>query len=262
MTELELRMQYVNAATGYYGCKENDGSHKPIIDLYNSYTPHPRGYRMTYDAPWCAAFASAMAVKCGFTDIIPVECSCSKQIELFKKLARWVENDAYVPSPGDLVYYDWDDNGVGDNTGDPEHVGIVTAVNGSVITVIEGNKNNAVDYRKLTVNGRYIRGYGVPYYASKATKAKTVDELASEVIEGKWGNGAERKQKLTAAGYDYAAVQAAVNAKLAGEKKSVEDVAKEVIQGKWGNGGERKARLAAAGYDYAAVQAMVNKLLA
>ena len=69
-------------------------------------------------------------------------------------------------------------------------------------------------------------------------------------------------RKLTAAGYDYAAVQAAVNAKLAGEKKSVEDVAKEVIQGKWGNGGERKARLAAAGYDYAAVQAMVNKLLA
>ena len=85
MTELELRMMYVNAATGYYGCKENDGSHKPIIDLYNSYTPHPRGYRMTYDAPWCAAFASAMAVECGFTDIIPVECSCSKQIELFKQ---------------------------------------------------------------------------------------------------------------------------------------------------------------------------------
>ena len=40
---------------------------------------------------------------------------------------------------------------------------------------------------------------------------KTVDELAREVLAGKWGNGATRKQKLTAAGYDYSAVQKRVN---------------------------------------------------
>lgn len=40
---------------------------------------------------------------------------------------------------------------------------------------------------------------------------KTVDELAREVIAGKWGNGATRKQRLTAAGYDYSAVQKRVN---------------------------------------------------
>jgi len=40
---------------------------------------------------------------------------------------------------------------------------------------------------------------------------KSVDELAREVLQGKWGNGAERKKRLEAAGYDYAVVQKKVN---------------------------------------------------
>lgn len=47
--------------------------------------------------------------------------------------------------------------------------------------------------------------------AVKETPKKTVDELAREVIRGDWGNGAERKNRLTAAGYDYSAVQKRVN---------------------------------------------------
>lgn len=92
---------------------------------------------------------------------------------------------------------------------------------------------------------------------------KTNEEMAKEVIAQKWGNGADRKQRLTAAGYDYNAIQAIVN-KLLGAKvvnKSVETVAKEVIAQKWGNGTERKKRLQEAGYNYSEVQAMVNKLL-
>ena len=100
-------------------------------------------------------------------------------IALFQALNRWVENDAYLPDPGDYVFYDWDDNGVGDCTGWPEHVGIVVFVTGNKIKVIEGNKNNAVEYRELTVNGRYIRGYGIPDYASKATKAENPSGSAS-----------------------------------------------------------------------------------
>ncbi|MBR2809750.1 MAG: hypothetical protein IKD69_00070 [Solobacterium sp.] len=83
-------------------------------------------------------------------------------------------------------------------------------------------------------------------------------------MNGKWGNGDERKQKLTAAGFDYNAVQAEVNKILgagAAAKKSIEEIAKEVINGKWGNGDERKQKLTAAGYDYNTVQALVNKLL-
>ena len=85
---------------------------------------------------------------------------------------------------------------------------------------------------------------------------------AKEVIAGKWGNGDDRKNRLVAAGYDYNAVQRAVNAKLSGSAgKSVTQVAKEVIAGKWGNGEERRRKLTAAGYDYNAVQRKVNELL-
>lgn len=97
---------------------------------------------------------------------------------------------------------------------------------------------------------------------ASSTPKKTVDQIAREVIAGKWGNGDTRKQKITSAGYDYNAVQAKVNQLLGGSnKKSIDTIAKEVIQGKWGNGQDRKNRLTKAGYDYNAVQKRVNQLL-
>jgi hypothetical protein len=97
-----------------------------------------------------------------------------------------------------------------------------------------------------------------------APTKKTVSELAKEVLDGKWGNGADRKKNLTEAGYDYSKVQAEVN-KLANgttapAKKSNEEIAKEVIAGEWGNGADRKKRLTAAGYNYSTIQKIVNKL--
>ena len=103
--------------------------------------------------------------------------------------------------------------------------------------------------------------------AEKPSKPKkSIDTIAKEVIAGKWGNGADRKKKLKAEGYDPEAVQDKVNELLAGEKKapakkSNKTIAQEVIAGKWGNGDERKKRLKAAGYDYNAVQALVNKMI-
>ena len=47
--------------------------------------------------------------------------------------------------------------------------------------------------------------------ASAPSGAKSVEEIAREVIRGDWGNGHERKDRLTAAGYDYSAVQGKVN---------------------------------------------------
>ena len=158
------RQNIVNAAVSYIGCKESDGSHKKIIDLYNSHKPLARGYAMKYTDAWCATFVSAMAIKCGLTAILPTECGCEKMIELFKKLGSWQEDDAYVPQPGDVIFYDWDDSGSGDNRGYSDHVGIVERVSGSTITIIEGNMSNAVGRRNLKVNARYIRGYGVPKY--------------------------------------------------------------------------------------------------
>lgn len=99
------------------------------------------------------------------------------------------------------------------------------------------------------------------YAAKEPVAKKTVDELAQEVIVGKWGNGNDRKERLTAAGYDYYAVQKRVNEILREPSKSVDEIALEVIRGDWGNGEERKKRLTAAGYDYSEVQRRVNQLL-
>lgn len=96
-------------------------------------------------------------------------------------------------------------------------------------------------------------------YAKPAPAKKTVEQLADEVIAGKWDNGVERERLLTAAGYDYNAVQKRVNEKL--YKKTVDEIANEVIAGLWGNGSERKERLTEAGYDYSEVQRKVNEKL-
>lgn len=249
----------VEQAKYWLGCKESDGSHKKIIDVYNSHKPLARGYKVQYTDYWCATFVSAVAVQLGYTDIIPTECSCTKMIELFKNIGAWAESDSRVPNPGDIVFYDWDDNGKGDNTGNPEHVGIVEKVVGDTIHVIEGNYDDSVKRRYIRVNGKNIRGFGVPKYDKEATK--TVAQLAQEVIDGKWSTGAARKQKLTDAGYDYEAVQNKVNEILRGGKKTVAQIADEVIQGKWGVGQKRKQRLLAAGYNPDVVQREVNQKL-
>ena len=170
MTEKEIRAKVVEVAKSWYGCKESNGSHKPIIDLYNSCKPLARGYAVKYTDAWCATFVSAVAIKAGLTDIIPRECGCGEYIKLAKNMGIWVENDAYVPQSADIILYDWDDNGVGDNTGNPDHIGIVVSVSGSTIKVIEGNMSNAVGYRNLAVNGKFIRGFVTPKYSSKATQ--------------------------------------------------------------------------------------------
>ena len=113
--------------------------------------------------------------------------------------------------------------------------------------------------------------FGIMYKAEEELKPqpapskKSVDELAREVIRGEWGNGSDRRIRLTQAGYDYDAVQKRVNEILTGSsesvKKSVDELAREVIRGEWGNGSERRVRLTQAGYDYNAVQKRVNEIL-
>ena len=167
----------VGQAQSWLGKKESDGSHKEIIDVYNSHKPLARGYAVKYTDAWCSTFVSAVAVKLSYTDIIPTECGCEKHIQLFKNIGVWEENENRVPNAGDIIFYDWEDNGAGDNKGNSDHVGIVEKVEGDIITVIEGNINNAVGRRTLKVNGKYIRGYGVPKYDKEvipqATESKT-----------------------------------------------------------------------------------------
>lgn len=190
ITEAEARQRVISIAVSWYGKKEADGSHRSIIDLYNGHTPLARGYKVRYTDAWCATYGSAVAIAAGYTDIIPTECGCGQMIAAFQAMDRWVENDAYIPSPGDYIFYDWDDTGAGDCTGWPEHVGIVISVSGDVIKVIEGNKDDAVGYREIKVNGRYIRGYGVPDYGAKTVIKKPESVTGKpENVTDSTGNG-------------------------------------------------------------------------
>ena len=176
------RKKIVDQARSWLGLKESDGSFKVIIDTYNGHKPLARGYKLKYTDEWCAGFASACAIACGATDIIPTEVGCGKHIKLFQKMNIWVEADDHVPSPGDFIFYYWKDTGIGDCTSGASHVGIVEEVNGDLITVIEGNYSQSVKRRTVKVNARNIRGYGVPKYDEEkpaATKMPAVEPKES-----------------------------------------------------------------------------------
>ena len=195
--------ELIKLAKSWIGKNESDGSFKEIIDIYNSHKPLARSYAVKYTDEWCATTITALAIKCDAVDIIPKECSCEKMIELFKKIGCWVEDENRTPKAGDIIFYDWQDSGSGDNKGWSDHVGIVEKVSGSTITVIEGNNACSVRRRTIAVNGKYIRGYGVPKYEAETEPKKSIEEVAKEVLAGKWGNGKERKARLQNAGYDY-----------------------------------------------------------
>ena len=170
MTENQLRSNVVSVMKGWLGWSEANGKHKRIIDIYNNHKPLAQGYRVKYSDEWCATAVSAAFIKAGLTDIGFTECSCNRMIALYKAKGLWEERDSYIPKVGDIIMYDWQDNGVGDNVGSADHVGLVAAINGTKLTIIEGNKSEAVSYRSMVVNGKYIRGYCLPDYASKASK--------------------------------------------------------------------------------------------
>lgn len=176
MTENELRSKVANWLVPYIGVSEGSKGHLAIINTYNNSRLCTR-YTMTkYDA-WCATAVSAAFIACGLAGKAGsgslfecVECSCPNQIFLAQKQGIWVEKDSYVPEIGDVVMYDWQDSGSGDNTGVADHVGIVVHCNGKTFKVIEGNIGDSVGYRTLSVNGKYIRGFITPKY-SKFAKA-------------------------------------------------------------------------------------------
>lgn len=216
---MSKREEVAKLAYSWVGKNEKDGSYKSIIDVYNSYLGAlPRNIKMKYSWPWCACFWSSIAIYLGYTNIMPIEISCDYLIQKASDMGIWVEDDAYIPNIADAVLYDWDDNGSGDNRGSSDHVGVIIYVDRSsgYMKVVEGNKNDAVGERTLTINGRYIRGFITPKYdKSPVVKSsdgkKSIEEIANEVIIGLWDVGLRRIYLLEAAGYDATRVQDKVN---------------------------------------------------
>lgn len=184
-TEKQLRNQLIKTAKSFLGAKQGSAKHKELINKFNQVKPD--GWAMTYSAAWCAAAASAFAIKTfGVSKAkkyFPLSANCGTIITKAKKMGIWVESDSHIPKGGDWILYDWSDSGRGDNVGGPDHVGTVDKVSNSKIYVIEGNKSKAVGERILAVNGRYIRGFVTPKYSAMA-KIKTSSTITYTVKRG------------------------------------------------------------------------------
>lgn len=105
------------------------------------------------------------------------------------------------------------------------HIGICVEVGGNMVTSVEQNVDGNSDYLKVggparlkTRNTNRLVSIIRPKFDPEATKS--LAEVAREVINGAWGNGGDRKERLTKAGYDYEAVQSKVNTMLNGSSSS------------------------------------------
>lgn len=153
----------------WLGVHEPD--HRFIVDIYNEFFDvhgdRPRGYRVTYTDAWCATAVSAAMIEAGGYMDAPLECGCQEMINLYREAGRYEAGSNYVPEKGDIIFYDWQC----DNHAD--HVGIVESCDGTNVTAIEGNYNDAVRRRLLRVGTSYITGYGKPNYNEQPQPAPT-----------------------------------------------------------------------------------------
>lgn len=160
----------------------------------------------------------------------------------------------------------WKDGHIGVYIGDGLAVECTPIWKDGVQITAVNKAKKGYNTRVWTTHGKlpYVKyvAEAMPQSAPQTHTKKTNAEIVKEVLAGKWGNGPERKEKLTKAGYNYTEIQKLINASLkTPAKKSVDEIAREVVAGKWGNGKDRKDRLTKAGYDYYAVQKAVVKYL-
>ena len=186
----------LNVARKYIGDREGSSGHKHILSVYNSTKPLPRGYKVKASDNWCATFISFLAIEAGNPNLYGRECSVQQFIAIFKSRGIWQEDGRILPKVGDLITYNWDDRTQG-NDGLADHIGIVEKVSGNQITVIEGNKSNAVGRRVVTKGAGQIRGYARPKYGENAEPSKPTPAPSkpshSITVDGYWGSATTKR---------------------------------------------------------------------
>ena len=167
-TEAEARNDYCLRQLRYLGITEGSTEHQQILDDYNALSRTgqglPRGHKAVRSDDWCAIFAAGQAHAQKLTDIYPMECSCSKIIELARGMGIWIEDDGYIPVPGDWCIFAWKGPDGQENTLSPNHIGTVYHSDGQLIVTVEGNKGDAVAVRAFAVGDKRVRGYVHPDY--------------------------------------------------------------------------------------------------
>lgn len=197
--------EYLDTGKKYLGAKEGSYKHRKIVDIFNSCKL--KTFPISYDDAWCSAYISAMAIESCCTDIIPISANCD---EMYKKgvvMGIAIPKEKWIPIMGDIVFYDWNLNG------ELDHVGVVETMSKNIIHVLEGNKNDSVSYRDINYKNATITKIIRPRYKTVSNKKsyKNYCDTAIKVINGYYGNGDERKNKLEKEGYSYKKVQAIVD---------------------------------------------------
>lgn len=254
----------IQVATKYLGVTQGSPKHKKLIDRYNQIKPLPVGYPVKYSDDWCDVFITVISDEAGTTYLVGRECGVERHKIIFKQKGIWhplkSSGNTYKPHPGDVVIFQWNNQ----RTAWAHHIGYVESVSGNNITTIEGNTTvNGVSQVARRTYHQYagcIQGYARPKYgASKPSKELSNQAVAKGIVQGKWGNGEERIQRLKQAGYNPKQVQEEVNKLI--QPISFNQLVDEVVAGKHGNGEERIKAIRSLGHDPVKIQEAVNQKL-
>ena len=122
--------------------------------------PYWRWYGFTERIEWCAVFVSWVSYQAGYlqSGIMPKFTACYEGVNFFKTRGEWKEKD-YIPSPADIIFFDWNGDG------QVQHVGIVEKVENGRVYTVEGNSTNDTCRNKsYPLSSNVIYGYGTPSY--------------------------------------------------------------------------------------------------
>ena len=148
-----------------YGRAFTAGSNQAIVEVALTQIGNEGGqpywswYGFDSRVEWCACFVSWCADQCGYIDsgLIPKFAGCIDGANWFKSNNRWNDRN-YEPKAGDIIFFDWEDDGTTD------HVGIVEKCENGTVYTVEGNSGDACKQRQYTVGSSNIYGYGIPAY--------------------------------------------------------------------------------------------------
>lgn len=145
-----------------YGIRSGSGD---IVEIALSQVGNVGGqpfwswYGFSGRVEWCACYVSWCANEAGYIEagIIPKFSYCPTGVDWFKSAGLW-QDRGYAPQPGDIIFFDWGNDGVSD------HVGIVESCDGSRVYAVEGNSGDACQRTSYEINSSSIQGYGTPMY--------------------------------------------------------------------------------------------------
>ena len=121
--------------------------------------PYWSWWGLSYRVEWCAIFVSWCADQCGYLDagVLPKMEGVRPYVDWFIERGQWQERD-YEPSPGDIIFFDWESDGLAD------HVGIVEKVGDGLVYTIEGNSGDRCIENRYYLNSAPVYGFGLPVY--------------------------------------------------------------------------------------------------